>query len=58
MATWEAVEASETPVRYHVDIPSLDFQADTGDLPPQRLYLESFRRDGAGDCGPTPTNRF
>ena len=55
---WDAVQDSATPLRYRVSISSLDFEAETEDLPPQRVYLESFRRDGSPDCGPTPTNRF
>ncbi|HYL35342.1 MAG TPA: hypothetical protein VEV17_05475 [Bryobacteraceae bacterium] len=57
-AVWEAVQDSAAPVKYQVAISSLDFQAETGGLPPQRTYLESFRREGSGDCGPMPTNRF
>lgn len=56
--TWAAVQDSVAPVRYRVLISSLDFEAETEDLPPQRTYLESFRREGSSDCGPTPTNRF
>jgi hypothetical protein len=55
---WDAVQDSAAPVKYRVSIPSLDFEAETRDLPPQRAYLESFRRQGSSDCGPTPTNRF
>ena len=55
---WDAVQDSATPLRYRVSISSLDFEAETLDLPPQRVYIESFRRDGSPDCGPTPTNRF
>ncbi len=55
---WDAVQASAAPVKYRVSISSLDFEAETADVPPQRSYLESFRREGSADCGPTPTNRF
>jgi hypothetical protein len=55
---WDAVQDSAAPAKYRVLISSLDFQAETRDLPPQRAYLESFRREGSSDCGPTPTNRF
>jgi hypothetical protein len=55
---WNAVEDSAVPVKYRVSISSLGFEAETRDLPPQRAYLESFRREGSSDCGPTPTNRF
>ena len=55
---WDAVQDSVAPVKYRVSISSLDFEAETGDLPPQRAYLESFRGEGSSDCGPTPTNRF
>ncbi len=58
IAAWQAVQDSDAPVKYRVGISSLDFQAETGDLPAQRTYLENFRREGAGDCGPSPTNRF
>ncbi len=55
---WDAVQDSTVPVKYRVVISSLDFEAETSDLPPQRAYLESFRREGSADCGPTPTNHF
>lgn len=55
---WGAVQDSGVPVKYRVLISSLDFEAETMNLPPQRAYLESFRREGSSDCGPTPTNRF
>jgi hypothetical protein len=55
---WDAVQDSGVPVKYRVSISSLDFEAETGDLPPQRTYLDSFRREGSSDCGPMPTNRF
>ena len=55
---WDAVQDSAVPVKYRVLISSLDFEAETGDLPPQRAYLESFRREGSSDCGPAPANRF
>jgi len=55
---WDAVQDSAVPVKYRVSISSLDFVAETRDLPPQRAYLESFRREGSSDCGPTPTNHF
>ena len=57
-ALWDAIEASAAPVKYRVAISSLDYEAETAEQPPQRLYLESLRRDGTTDCGPTPTNRF
>jgi len=56
--TWDAVQDSAAPVKYRVLISSLGFEAETRDLPPQRAYLESFRREGSSDCGPTPTNHF
>jgi hypothetical protein len=55
---WDAVQDSAVPVKYRVRISSLDFEAETRDLPPQRAYLASFRGEGGSDCGPTPTNRF
>jgi hypothetical protein len=58
LGIWDAVQESAAPVKYRVSISSLDFEAETRDLPPQRAYLESFRREGSSDCGPTPTNRF
>lgn len=55
---WDAVQDSAAPVQYRVSISSLDFEAGTGDLPPQRAYLESFQREGSSDCGPMPSNHF
>ncbi len=57
-AIWDAVQDSDVPVKYRVSISSLDFLAETRELPPQRAYLESFRHEGSSDCGPMPTNRF
>ncbi len=58
MRIWGAVQASTAPVKYHISISSLDFDSETAELPPQHIYYESFLREGAGDCGPTPTIHF
>ncbi len=58
LARWESILASTAPVKYRVDIPTLDFVSETADQPSQRTYYQNFLREGAQDCGPAPTNRF
>jgi hypothetical protein len=55
---WEEIRASEAPVKYRVDISSLNFFSETAPMSPQRAYYEGFLREGAKDCGPTPTTHF
>jgi hypothetical protein len=54
LALWEAIMASTQAVKYRIDISNLDFASETAPLPPQRTWFESFRREGAADCGPNP----
>jgi hypothetical protein len=51
LAVWEAIMASTQPVKYRVDISSVDFVSETAPLPPQRVWFEGLRRDGVADCG-------
>jgi hypothetical protein len=55
---WEAIRASEEPVKYRVEIWSLDFSSETSAMYPQKAYYEGFLREGALDCGATPTTHF
>ena len=48
---FEAIMASTQPVKYRVDVSSLDFFSETTPLAPQRAWFEGFRKEGAADCG-------
>jgi hypothetical protein len=56
--TWKAIQASDAPVKYRVDLEGADFQGETEPFFPQRSFYENFLKEGAQDCGPTPTSRF
>ena len=58
LPVWEEIRASEEPVKYRVDISSLNFFSETSAMSPQNAYYEGFLREGALDCGPTPTTHF
>jgi hypothetical protein len=58
LPVWEEIRASAEPVKYRVDISSLNFVSETSALAPQKAYYEGFLREGALDCGPTPTTHF
>jgi hypothetical protein len=55
---WNAIMASNAPVRYRVDLSGLGFHADTEPIVPERTFYESFLSEGAADCGPTPNINF
>jgi hypothetical protein len=57
-AIWGAIKARATPIKYRVDVNGADFQGETEPYYAQRALYESFLKEGAIDCGPTPTNRF
>jgi hypothetical protein len=50
IAVFEEIMASRQPVKYRVDIASLDFVSETDPLDPQRTWFEGFRREGATQC--------
>ncbi|HJZ98523.1 MAG TPA: hypothetical protein VKE70_18560 [Candidatus Solibacter sp.] len=50
VAVFEEIMVSRQPVKYRVDISSLDFVSETESLPPAREWLEGFRREGASQC--------
>ena len=58
LPVWEEIRASEEPVKYRVDISSLNFFSEAAAMSPQKTYYEGFLREGALDCGPTPTTHF
>jgi hypothetical protein len=58
LPAWEEIRASEEPVKYRVDIASLNFVSEASAMSPQIAYYEGFLREGALDCGPTPTTHF
>lgn len=58
LPAWEEIRASGEPVKYRVDIWSLDFVSETSALWPQKKFYDSFLREGALDCGPTPNIHF
>ncbi|HYM13116.1 MAG TPA: hypothetical protein VEU62_20415 [Bryobacterales bacterium] len=55
---WAAIKAADVPVKYRVDLEGADFQGETDPFFPQRAFYENFLREGAQDCGSTPTTRF
>jgi hypothetical protein len=55
---WNAIAASNAPVRYRVDLSSLGFISETEAIAPQRTFYESFLSEGAPDCGPAPNVNF
>jgi len=55
---WEEIQASTEPAKYRVDISSLSFFSETSALWPEKTFYESFLREGAQDCGPTPSIHF
>jgi hypothetical protein len=55
---WEEIQASTEPVKYRVDLSNLNFVSETSALWPQKTFYESFLREGAQDCGPTPSIHF
>jgi len=58
LPVWQEILASEEPVKYRVDISSLNFFSETSAMSPQKAYYEGFLREGALDCGPSPTTHF
>jgi hypothetical protein len=58
LPVWNAILADSAPVKYSVNFTSLGFAAETGPLAPQRVWYESFLREGAADCGPAPNANF
>lgn len=50
LALFEEIMASSQPVKYRVDIASLDFVSETVPLDPARTWFQSFRREGATQC--------
>ena len=47
---FEAIMASRQPVKYRVDVSSLDFVSEAEPLPPAREWFEGFKREGATQC--------
>ena len=58
MAVWNAIQASAEPVKYRVDIGSVEFNAETLPWIPQRTFYEGLLSEGAQDCGATPSIHF
>jgi hypothetical protein len=58
LPAWEEIRTSAEPVKYRVDISSLNYYSVSAPMPPQKDYYEAFLREGALDCGPTPTTHF
>ena len=58
MALWQSIQASAEPVKYRVVITDVEFAAETEPWTAQRTFYESFVREGAMDCGPTPNVHF
>jgi hypothetical protein len=50
LAVFEEIMASRQPLKYRIDISSLDFVSETEPMEPQRTWLEAFQREGATRC--------
>ncbi len=57
-AMWEGIKGSETPIVYRIDVDAADFHGETAAFYPQKTFYESFQKEGAQDCGPTPNIHF
>ena len=55
---WETLKTQEMPVRYLVSIWSVDFHGETQGYYSQKTFYEGFLREGAQDCGPSPSFNF
>jgi len=55
---WETLKTQDLPVRYLVSIQSVNFHGETQGLYSQKTFYESFLREGAQDCGPSPSFNF
>jgi hypothetical protein len=50
IAVFEEIMAGRQPVKYRVDISSLDFDSETDPLDPPRTLFQGFRHEGATQC--------
>lgn len=57
-AIWETLKTQDVPVRYLVSIQSVNFHGETQGLYSQKTFYEGFLREGAQDCGPSPSFNF
>jgi hypothetical protein len=55
---WNAIQRSAERVKYRVDWSEAGFFAETSPEWPQRIFYESFLKEGAADCGGTPNVNF
>jgi hypothetical protein len=55
---WETLKTQDVPVRYLVSIQSVNFHGETQALYSQKSFYEGFLREGAQDCGPSPSFNF
>jgi len=55
---WEALKTQNVPVRYLVNIESVNFHGEITGLYPQKEFYEGFLRERAQDCGPSPSFNF
>ena len=57
-AVWDALIASQAAVPYSLTISDTGTVANIQTFLPQRAFYESFKTEGAFDCGPVPNIRF
>ena len=55
---WETLRTQDVPVRYLVSIQSVNFHGEIQGFYSQKSLYEGFLREGAQDCGPTPSTHF
>jgi len=55
---WETLKTQDVPVRYLVSIASVNFHGEIQGLYSQKTFYEGFLREGAQDCGPSPSFNF
>ena len=55
---WETLKTQDVPVRYLVSIKSTYFHGEIQGLYSQKTFYEGFLREGAQDCGPSPSFNF
>jgi hypothetical protein len=55
---WETLKTQDLPARYMVSIQSVNYHGETQALYSQKTFYEGFLREGAQDCGPSPSVNF
>lgn len=56
--TWETLKTQDVPIKYLVSIRSVNFQGEIPGGYSQKTFYEGFLREGAQDCGASPSFNF